>query len=110
MILFLIDSLALAPVPGAYDANHIVPVSEPHGKNSSAHGSKTIEAFLRFAMRKITSDDALWIKKRPLGEAKADAVLLLVLRILVEIPFETDRHHRWLAPIWRNSHISIWAI
>jgi hypothetical protein len=61
-------------------------------------------------MREITSDDAVRIRKRLLGEAETDTVLPLVLRILVEIPFEAGRHDRRLTLVWRNSHTPIWKI
>lgn len=79
LILLLMDSLAFAPVAGANDANHFVPICEAHGKNSSARGSEAVEAFFGLAMREIASDDALRVKECLLGEDKADAVLLLVL-------------------------------
>jgi hypothetical protein len=84
----LIDSLALAPVASADDANHFIPIREPHSKNSLAHYSEAVETLLGSAVREIASNHALWIQECLLGKAETDAVLTLVLRVLVGIPLE----------------------
>ena len=86
LIFLLIGSLALAPVPGTDDANHVSPVCEPHSKNSIGHKPKTVEPLLHLAVRKIARNHTVRVRKCLLGEVETDAMLALVFRVLVGVP------------------------
>ena len=84
---------ASAPISGTDDGNDVAAVSESDRENTVGHMAETVEALLGPAVLRVPGDDTTGIEECSLSFCKRHAVLPLVVRVLVGVPFKarTDR-------------------
>jgi hypothetical protein len=69
-IFVLIGCLSFPPVTGAEDANYVVSIGKPYGKNAIFDLAKTIESFFVVAVSHIFSDDTMGVCESILGHSE----------------------------------------
>jgi len=109
LIFPLIDVLALSPVAGPEDPDHVLAVREADRQDPAFDPPEAVMALLLQAVGQVFRDHTLRIREGQLRLREGDSVLSLVRPILRRLPLEPGLwHQRRLARIGLSSHTFVW--
>jgi len=109
LIFSLIDSLALSPVAGPEDPDHVLAVREADRQDPAFDPPEAVMALLLRAVGQVFRDHTLRIREGQLRLRERDSVLSLVRPILRRLPLEPGLwHQRRLARIGLPIHTLVW--
>jgi hypothetical protein len=92
LILALIDLLALSPVAGTDDPNHVAAKREANCQDAFVDAAETKVPRFIAAVSDVDCDDATWIREGVLCSCEADAMLAMILAFLRGVPLESRAH------------------